>query len=147
MRTPLGTILASKGGAVFSVPPNATVAAAVELLNQKGIGSVLVMEGEQLVGIFTERDVLRKVVSRGADPRTTRVSEVMTGEVVAVRPSATVEDAMSVISERRFRHLPVVDHGRVLGMVSIGDLNHWLIRNRESHIEQLVEYISGKYPG
>jgi CBS domain-containing protein len=147
MQTQLRTLLEDKGGTVFSVSPDVTVSAAVELLNAKRVGAVLVMSGQQLVGIFTERDVLRRVVGEHRNPDTTRISDVMTRELVVMRPVSTVQDAMTVVAERRCRHVPVVDEGKVLGVISAGDLNHWLIRNREVDIEQLVDYISGKYPG
>lgn len=148
MKTPLQTVLKHKKSAssLLTVRPTATVASAVDLLNSNKIGSVLVMDGDRLVGIFTERDVLRRVVGGRMDPEKTTISQVMTRELVVMKPSSTVEDAMSVISERRVRHLPVVEGGKVLGVISQGDLNHWLIRNREVHIEQLVDYITGRYP-
>jgi CBS domain-containing protein len=98
------------------------------------------------VGIFTERDVLRRVVGERRDPSSTRVADVMTRELVVMRPTASVVDAMRVISERRVRHIPVVEGGKVLGVVSQGDLNHWLVRNREGQIQDLVDYVTGKYP-
>jgi len=147
-KTPLSTVLAHKGKAnvAHAVAPTMTVAAAVDLINQAKIGSVLVMDQGRLVGIFTERDVLRRVVGERRDPEKARVADVMTRELVVMRPTSTVEDAMQVISERRIRHLPVVDGGRVLGVISQGDLNHWLVRNREVEIQSLVEYVTGKYP-
>jgi CBS domain-containing protein len=147
METPLRTLLDNKPGTLHSVPPDTTIAAAVELLNSKNVGALLVMSGAQLVGIFTERDVLRRVVGEHRDSNTTRVADVMTRELVVMRPGATVQDAMTVVAEQRCRHLPIVEDGRVLGVISAGDLNHWLIRNRDVDIQQLVEYISGKYPG
>jgi CBS domain-containing protein len=146
MEMQLQRILENKPVGIFSVPPDTTVAAAVELINAKRVGAVLVMTGAQLVGIFTERDVLRRVVGERRNPDITRVGEVMTRDVVVMRPTSTVQDAMTVVAERRCRHLPVVEDGRVLGIVSAGDLNYWLIRNREVDIQQLVEYISGNYP-
>jgi len=146
MQTPLRALLDNKPTAVFSVTPDTTVAAAVELINAKRVGAVLVMTESQLLGSFTERDVLRRVVGERRNPDTTRIADVMTRELVVMRPTATVQDAMTVVAERRCRHLPIVEQGRVLGIVSAGDLNHWLIRNREVDIQELVEYISGKYP-
>lgn len=147
LKTPLRTVLANKSaGATHSVSPAMTVAAAVEVINANKVGSVLVMDGQRLVGIFTERDVLRRVVGARKDPEKTRVAEVMTRELAVMKPGSTVEDAMTVISEKRIRHLPVVEDGRVVGVISQGDLNHWLIRNREVEVNQLVDYITGKYP-
>jgi len=149
LKTPLATVLAHKGKAniAHAVAPTMTVAAAVDLINQNKIGSVLVMDQGRLVGIFTERDVLRRVVGERRDPEKARVADVMTRELVVMRPNSTVQDAMQVISERRIRHLPVMEGGQVLGVISQGDLNHWLIRDREVEIQTLVEYVTGKYPG
>lgn len=147
LETPLREVLASKPrGATHSVSPAATVAAAVDLINANKVGSVLVMDGKRLVGIFTERDVLRRVVGGRKDPATTRVADVMTRELVVMRPSSTLGDAMAVISEKRIRHLPVVEEGTVVGVISQGDLNHWLVRNREVEVNHLVDFITGKYP-
>ncbi len=146
MDTALQELLAEKTGEVQTVTPEMTVSAAVELINARKIGSVLVMDGGRLVGIFTERDVLRRVVGERRDADRTRVAEVMTRELVVMKPTSTVGDAMAVVAERRCRHLPIVEGGKVVGLVSAGDLNHWLIRDRQVHIEQLVDYINGKYP-
>jgi CBS domain-containing protein len=147
-QTPLSQVLDGKarGTATLSVAPGVTVAAAAEILNQHKVGSVLVMDGPRLVGIFTERDVLRRVVGERRDPAATRVSDVMTRDLVVMRPSASVVDAMRVISEKRIRHVPVVENGVVVGVVSQGDLNHWLVRNREGQIQDLVDFVTGKYP-
>jgi CBS domain-containing protein len=100
-----------------------------------------------MVGIFTERDVLCKVVAEGRDPATTRIVDVMTQEVVTVRSTTSVEEAMAVFTERRFRHLPVVDDGELKGLVSSGDLTRRMSRNQEGHIQDLMNFITGKYPG
>ncbi len=147
LKTPLRTVLAAKPSAVtHSVSPAMTVAAAVDVLTANRVGSVLVMDGQRLVGIFTERDVLRRVVGAHKDPDKTRIADVMTRELAVMRLESTVEDAMTVIAEKRIRHLPVVEEGKVVGVISQGDLNHWLIRNREVQVNQLVEFITGKYP-
>ncbi len=146
IETPLHALLEHKGTTVHAVAPDASVRAAVGVLNANNIGALLVMNGTHLLGVFTERDVLRRVVGEHRDPDTTKVGDVMTHEIVVMRPSATVQDAMAVVSERRCRHLPIVEGGSVLGVISAGDLNHWLIRNRDVEIEQLVDYISGRYP-
>ena len=110
-------------------------------MNIRNIGSVLVMDGERLEGIFTERDVLTRVVPGGLDAGKTPVSEVMTRQVVTVNPTISVQDAMRVISETRRRHLPVVQGNRVLGMVSIGDLTRWVVRDQQHTIDHLFEYV------
>jgi len=147
-QTPLSQVLAGKtrGGSTLSVPPDITVAAAAAVLIQNQVGSVLVMDAGRLVGIFTERDILRRVVGERRDPATTRVADVMTRELVVMRPGSSVVDAMRVISEKRIRHIPVVEGTTVVGVVSQGDLNHWLVRNREGQIQDLVDYVTGKYP-
>jgi len=146
MQTPLRTLLLQKSGRTQSVAPESTVAEAVEVMNATNVGSVLVMDGARLVGIFTERDVLRRVVGSHMAPEKTRVSEVMTEQLAVMRPTSTVADAMAVVSEKRVRHLPVVEDGRVLGVISAGDLNHWLIRGHQVQIDQLVDYITQRYP-
>ena len=147
MQDTLEAVLASKGPALHYVIPEATVLDAVRKMNEEHIGAVLVCISGEMVGIFTERDVLCRVVDSDRDPAATRVVEVMTSEVVAVRSTTTVEEAMAVISEQRFRHLPVVDNGELKGLVSSGDLTRWASRNQEGHIRDLMDFITGKYPG
>jgi len=147
MQDTLEAVLATKAPAIHYVVPEATVIDAVRTMNQERIGAVLVCVSGEMVGIFTERDVLCRVVDEGRDPATTKVVEVMTSEVVAVRPTTGVEEAMAVITEKRFRHLPVIDKGLLKGLVSSGDLTRWVSRNQEIHIKDLVNYITGKYPG
>jgi CBS domain-containing protein len=141
------TLLEHKSRVVHKVAPQSTVIDAVRKMNAERIGAVLVMDGDQLIGIFTERDVLIRIVDADKDPRSTSVADVMTRQPVVVRPSATVEEAMAVVSEKRCRHLPVVENDRLVGLVSAGDLTHWVTRNQEFHIQDLVNYITSKYPG
>jgi CBS domain-containing protein len=143
----LRTLLDNKGRVVHTVTPQSTVIDAVRKMNAERIGAVLVMDADQLVGIFTERDVLLRVVDADQDPRSTVVADVMTRQPVVVRGSATVEEAMAVVSEKRCRHLPVVEDDQLVGLVSAGDLTHWVTRNQEYHIQDLVNYITSKYPG
>ena len=147
MQDTLGIVLKAKGPAIHYVVPESTVLQAVEKMNEEHIGAVLVCISGEMVGIFTERDVLCRVVGEGRDPVTTRVVEVMTQEVVAVNSETSVEEAMAVISEKRFRHLPVVDDGELKGLVSSGDLTRRASRNQEGHIQDLMNFITGKYPG
>lgn len=135
-------ILARKGPHVHAIDPQATVAQAVEVMNELHIGSLVVIEGEELVGIFTERDVLRRVVAACADPRTTLVSEVMTRDLVTVEPMTSLAVAMSLITEHRCRHLPVVEDGRLIGLVSSGDLTAWLVSDQQQQIWDLYFYIT-----
>ena len=146
MNDTLRTLLTSKGRTVHTVSPEATVLDAVRKMNHERIGALLVMKDDELVGIFTERDVLIRVVDQTRDPAATRVAEVMTGNPVVVTAAATINEAMAIVSEKRCRHLPVVDEGKLLGLVSAGDLTHWVTRGHEYHIQDLVNYITGKYP-
>jgi CBS domain-containing protein len=142
----LTAVLAQKGAAIQRIDPESSVLDAVRAMNTHRIGALLVCADHRLVGIFTERDVLCRVVDQRRDPAATRVAEVMSTELVTVRPSTTVEEAMAVVTERRCRHLPVMDGDRLLGVVSIGDLTQWVTRNQKYQIQDLVNYITGQYP-
>jgi len=146
MKSNLSAVLQNKGHEVLTIAPEKTVLEAVRTMNEHGVGSLLVMNGDEVVGIFTERDVLRRVVDAELDPRTTKVAKVMTRELVTVRQRMTVTEAMAVVTEKRCRHLPVIEDGRLLGMVSIGDLTRWVSREQAFHIQDLVNYITGQYP-
>jgi CBS domain-containing protein len=146
MPTSLRAVLDVKGTTVFSIEPTATVAEAADAMNRAGIGALLVLEEQQIVGIITERDLLCRVVGRRLNAAEVPVAAVMTREVVALRPEVDVEDAMAVVTERRIRHLPVLDGGELCGLVSGGDLTRWVVRDRDVQIQQLVEFITGKYP-
>lgn len=146
MQDSLDSVLSTKGGEIHHVVPETTVLCAVEKMNHERIGAVLVCVSGEMVGIFTERDVLCRVVGEGRDPALTKVVEVMTSEVVAVRSTTSIEEAMAVMSERRFRHLPVVDDGKLMGLVSSGDLTRRVSRDQEGHILDLMNFITGKYP-
>jgi CBS domain-containing protein len=138
-------ILGIKGSHVVSVGPGATVLEAALLMNDHKIGSLVVLEGGRLVGIFTERDVLRRVVGESRNPAATRVAEVMTTELVCGTPETSLEEAAGVMKNRRIRHLPVLDfEGRLLGLVSIGDLNARQAHAQEESIHLLNEYIHGR---
>lgn len=148
MKDPVSRILEDKGRVVHTVGPEATVEAAVEQMNEARIGSLVVVEKERPVGIFTERDVLVRVVAARRDAAATKVAEVMTRDPLTIRPETTVGDAMVIVTERRCRHLPVVDpRRRLAGLVSIGDLTRWMVRDQERLIEDLENYIHGVYPG
>lgn len=142
MNTPISAILARKGRNVFSVASETSVADAVAEMNRHRIGSVLVIDGNQLVGIFTERDVLRRVVGAGIDPRRSLVAEVMTSGVITISPETTIEDTMVIFTERRCRHLPVVDHGELVGTISIGDVTRWMADSHRAEAEHLKNYIT-----
>ena len=143
----IATVLRRKPGDIFSISPEATVYEAIEMLADKGIGALLVMAEGKLVGILSERDYARKVILKGKASKETRVKEIMTSPVVSVAPSQTVDDGMTLMTAKRIRHLPVVEGENVMGMVSIGDLVKWIISEQEVTIQQLENYITGKYPG
>lgn len=128
---------------VFAVGVDAAVIDAIRLMADKGIGAVLAMRGERLAGILSERDYARKVVLRERASATTWVGEIMTAEVVTVAPSDSVEHCMQIMTERRIRHLPVLEGGRVVGVVSIGDLVKAVIEEQRRDIDQLQRYIAG----
>ncbi len=136
-------ILRSKGDQVWSISPNATVREALQEMADKNIGAVLVMDEGRLAGIFSERDYARKVVLKGRRSDETRVAEVMTSQVVGVRLDDTVEECMALMTDKRIRHLPVVDGGEVTGIVSIGDVVKSIISEQQFLIEQLELYITG----
>ncbi|MBI5507146.1 MAG: CBS domain-containing protein [Deltaproteobacteria bacterium] len=147
MNAQLAAILKEKGREVISIDPGATIRRAAELLDRSGIGALLVKDGERPVGILSERDIVRRVVAKGRDSETVLVSEIMTREIVVLKHTASVDQAMAVVTAKRCRHLPVVDQGKVAGMVSSGDLMRFVTRERDYEIEQLVNFITGKYPG
>lgn len=142
----LRAIIEEKGGKVHSVGPTATVVEAVDAMNDASVGALMVLDAGEPVGIISERDLLRRVVGKRLDPAVTKVSDVMTRDLVVVKPDVDVEDAMAVVSEKRVRHLPVVEGGKLVGVVSSGDLTRWATRDREVQIQQLIDFITGKYP-
>ena len=127
---------------VFAVAADAAVIEAIRLMAEKAVGAVLVMDGPRLVGIVSERDYARKVVLRDRSSSTTSVAEIMSAEVVTVSPSDTVERCMQLMTDGRFRHLPVVENGRVQGVISIGDLVKAVIEAQRQDIDQLQRYIA-----
>ena len=136
-------IIDAKGDEVATLPPSATVLEAAQLMNERHIGAVLVMAGEDLVGIFTERDVMRRVVAKGLDPKTTSLDDVMTSPVACASPGTTCEELRKVMREKRIRHVPVVDEHQVLrGMISIGDLNRNEIDVQIETIRYLEQFMS-----
>lgn len=142
----IGEILNYKGRSVWTVTPGNTVFEAIQMMAEKNVGALLVMENGKLVGIISERDYTRKVAIKGKSSKETAVREILSGHVVSVAPSQTVEDCMRLMTEHRIRHLPVMNGDEVLGVVSIGDLVNWIISAQSSTIAQLQTYIAG-YPG
>jgi CBS domain-containing protein len=112
---------------------------------KNNIGALLIVENEKLLGVFTERDVLKKVANKELNVKETPVKEVMTANVLTVAPHTTVAEAMAVITQKRFRHLPVVENDRLVGLISIGDLTRWVSRNQEIMIRDLENYITGEH--
>ena len=143
MNTTIATLLEQKDGAVFTIPSTVTVAEAVQEMNAHKVGSVLVMNGLRLAGIFTERDVLRRVVGADIDPRLTPITKVMTSDVLTIEPCATVQEVMDIFANRRCRHLPVMTDGKLLGVISIGDVSRWVANSHRVEAESLRQYIAG----
>ncbi len=143
---PIELILREKGNKVHTVSPEATVYEALVIMADKGIGALVVLDGEQLVGIFSERDYARRVALAGRSSREMKVREIMSGKVLTVGPRSTVDECMQHMTDKRCRHLPVVDGGRVVAVVSIGDLVNWVIKIQDLTIHELEDYISGNYP-
>ena len=143
MNTSIATILEQKGGSTHTVPHTFTVAEAVREMNRLKIGAVLIMNGSLLVGIFTERDVLKRVVGDGLDPLTTPVTSVMTADVLTIDPETTVEEVMNIFTNKRCRHLPVMRSGHLQGLISIGDVSRWVGSMHRAEAETLRQYIAG----
>jgi len=137
-------LLKAKPARLVSVKPEDTVLEAIKVLASENIGAATVMVGDRLAGIFSERDYTRKVVLKGRSSDTTRVEEIMTANVICVSPRTRTRDCMALMSEKNIRHLPVVDEGRVIGMVSIRDIVNDIIADQDFTIEQLEHYISGQ---
>jgi len=142
--TMINQLLKMKGRDCFSVSPDDSVYAAIQMMAKKNVGSVLVMEGTALVGILTERDYARNVVLKGRTSPQTLVRAIMSTHLVCVEPDDTVDDCMSLMTEKRVRHLPVIDDGTVVGIISIGDLVKSVIDDQRFMIDQLQTYIRGE---
>lgn len=136
-------LLDSKGRDVVSIAPTASVLDAIRLMSDRAIGALLVMDGDNLVGILTERDYARKVILKGRASDATEVREIMTTDLITTSGSESVEKCMNTVTDKRIRHLPVVDEGKIVGIISIGDLVKAIISDQQQAIEQLEHYISG----
>ena len=143
----ISSILQNKGPNLWSITPGATVFEAIQLMADKNVGALPVMDGDRLVGVISERDYTRKVMLKGKSSKETAVREILSAPVISATPEHTVEECMRLMTHHRVRHLPVVDRDRVIGIVSIGDLVNWIITAQSAAIHQLENYISGQYPG
>ncbi|PYK05980.1 MAG: histidine kinase [Verrucomicrobia bacterium] len=143
----IDAILNQKSGEIFTVSPNATVFEAIEMMDNKNVGALLVMEGKKLVGMFSERDYTRKIVLRGKRSRETKVAEIMSTNLTVTHPREPVEKCLRLMTDKRIRHLPVLDEDKVVGVISIGDLVKWVISCQSAAIAHLENYISGGYTG
>lgn len=139
----VNAILTKKGNEVWSIQPDAPVYEALELMAEKGIGSLLVLKGGQIAGILSERDYARKVILKGKSSKTTPVSEIMTPDVLVISPSHSIDECLGVMTAKKIRHLPVLDGDEIRGLISIGDVVSYIISEKEFVIEQLESYIKG----
>jgi CBS domain-containing protein len=141
---PVSQLLANKGNAIYSLGPDEPVYEAIRLMAERQVGALLVMDGDALLGIVSERDYARKVILMGRSSKDTPVSSIMTpSPLVTVGPDSRARECMRLMSDRRIRHLPVLDGGRVVGMLSIGDLVRAIIEAQDAEIQQLTQYIAG----
>ncbi len=138
-------ILSAKGSSVLTIDRDATVLDAIRSMVEANVGSVVVTDGDAICGIFTERDYLRRIVLEGRTSKNTAVIEVTTERLVVVEPTRPVDQCMSIMTQEKIRHLPVIDQGKLVGIVSIGDLVKFLSKEREAEIRYLTDYIAGKY--
>ena len=140
----VSSVIGEKGRQVYTIGRGATVTEAVREMNQKGIGALVVMDENRPIGIFTERDVLVRIVDADRDPALTRVGEVMSRGLLTVTSDWHVDEAMQLMTERRHRHLPVLEGDELVGMLSIGDILRWVTIHQEDHIRAMTEYITGQ---
>lgn len=143
MNTSINIILEAKGRTLHTVPDSVSIYEAVQKMNQHKIGAVLVLKDSKLAGIFTERDVLTRVVSASLDPKTTPITQVMSANVLTIKPEATMQDVMDIFAEKRCRHLPVLEQDKLVGLISIGDVSRWVANAHRAEAESLRQYIAG----
>ena len=143
LATTINRLLKQKTGEIWATPPNASVYEAIEMMAEKRIGALLVTEQGKLLGIISERDYARKMILQGRSSKETSVAEIMTSPVIFVSLQHTVSDCMRIVTEKRIRHLPVLENGAIVGMISIGDLVNWIITEQQETIRHLEAYITG----
>ena len=139
----IGSLIGKKGSQVWSLEHTASVYDAIAMMAEKEVGALPVVDGNHLVGIVSERDYARKIILMGRSSKDTAVTEIMSSPVISVSPSQTVEECMRTVTEKRIRHLPVLENGRIVGMVSIGDLIKWVVTAQQETIRHLESYIAG----
>jgi CBS domain-containing protein len=139
----IGSLIGKKGGQIWSLESTASVYDAIAMMAEKGVGALPILSGDALVGIVSERDYARKVILMGRSSRDTAVTEIMSSPVISVSPLQSVGECMRIVTEMRIRHLPVTEGGRLVGMVSIGDLVNWVITEQQETIQHLEAYIAG----
>jgi CBS domain-containing protein len=147
MDTPVAALIERKGSDVHAVASTITIAEAVAEMNKRRIGCVVVVDGGAISGIFTERDVLRRVVGADVNPKSTLVAAVMTRNVITIPPETTVDQTMALFTEKRCRHIPVVEHGELRGLISIGDISRWVSETHQAEADHLKNYIAGGWNG
>jgi CBS domain-containing protein len=143
----ISAVLQGKGSQVFFISPQTTVYEAIRVMAEKNVGALVVLDGERLAGVFSERDYTRKIALLGKSSQHTPVTEALSAPVVSVPADATVEECMRLMTSHRVRHLPVMEGQKLLGIVSIGDLVNWIISAQGQEIDQLRTFITGQYPG
>jgi CBS domain-containing protein len=141
-----GILVRKKNSAVWSIGPNAMVIDAIRLMGERNVGALPVVDNGTLVGIVSERDYTRKVILKGRSSKETPVNEIMTKQLVTVNPRESVTECMRIITEKRVRHLPVLEGADLVGILSIGDVVNWLISAQRATIDNLERYITGDYP-
>ncbi len=141
----LDVILSHKNHALWTIAPSATVFEAIQMMSDHNVGSVLVMRDGRLLGVLSERDYTRKVILKGRQSRQTMVNEIMTSPVITAPLNCGIDEALRLMSEKRIRHLPVMEDGKIVGLVSLGDLVKWVIAAQDATISQLESYITGSY--